>query len=51
VLDAVTYELRNEIAVGPKPNGLAWDSSRRQLLVADVEEHSARLLDPLGGQR
>ncbi len=49
VLDPATYELRNEIAVGPKPNGLAWDSGRQHLLVADVEEYSARLIDPLTG--
>src|ERR1700704_498723 len=50
VLDAVTCELRNEIAVGPKPNGLAWDSGRRHLLVADVEDYSARLVDPHSGE-
>ena len=46
VLDALTYHVRNEIAVGPKPNGLAWDSGRRQLLVADVDDFQARLMDP-----
>jgi DNA-binding beta-propeller fold protein YncE len=50
VLDPATYELRNEIVVGPKPNGLAWDNGRQHLLVADVEEYSARLIDPLGGE-
>lgn len=36
-----------EVAVGPQPNGLAWDPQHRRLLVADVQENSARLLDPL----
>jgi DNA-binding beta-propeller fold protein YncE len=50
VLDPTTYGLRNEIDVGPKPNGLAWDSARRQLLVADVEDYRACLVDPAGGE-
>src|SRR5439155_6331913 len=50
VLDPLTCELRNEIVVGPKPNGLAWDSGRQHLLVADVEDYSARLVDPLSGR-
>lgn len=47
VLDALTCELQREIAVGPRPNGLARDRNRRQLLVADVEDFNARLVDPL----
>src|SRR5215207_2975333 len=50
VLDALTGELRNEIGVGPKPNGLAWNPVRRQLLVADVEDYLARIVEPLSGQ-
>jgi len=50
VLDPVSYELRNEIQVGPKPNGLAWDGTRDQLLVADVEDYQARLLEPTSGR-
>jgi DNA-binding beta-propeller fold protein YncE len=50
VLDPITFALRNELTVGPKPNGLAWDSPRQHLLVADVEDCSARLLDPLSGE-
>jgi DNA-binding beta-propeller fold protein YncE len=49
VLDSVTCQLRNEVAVGPKPNGLAWDSGRRRLLVADVDDFQARLVDPHTG--
>lgn len=44
MLDSVTCQLRNEVAVGPKPNGLAWDSQRQQLLVADVDDFQARLV-------
>jgi DNA-binding beta-propeller fold protein YncE len=49
VLDSASFESRAELGVGPKPNGLAWDSGRRQLLVADVEDYRARLLDPVSG--
>jgi DNA-binding beta-propeller fold protein YncE len=49
VLDPTSFEQRNEIVVGPKPNGLAFDTTRRQLLVADVEDFRARLIDPLTG--
>jgi DNA-binding beta-propeller fold protein YncE len=49
VLDANSCVVQNEIQVGPKPNGLAWDPGRRQLLVADVEDFSARLFEPRGG--
>lgn len=38
-----------EILVGPKPNGLAWDSLRKLLFVADVEDYYARLISPLDG--
>jgi len=48
VLDGNSCAVRNEIAVGPKPNGLAWDAGRGQLLVADVEDYQARLLKPSG---
>src|SRR6266849_3356605 len=36
----------NTAAVGQKPNGLAWDPRRKHLLVADVQENKARLVDP-----
>jgi hypothetical protein len=50
VVDPSTCEVRNEVTVGPKPNGLAWDPGRRQLLVADVEDYLARLIEPLTGK-
>jgi DNA-binding beta-propeller fold protein YncE len=45
VLDAGTLAARLELATGPRPNGLAWSPQRRRLLVADVEQRSARLFD------
>jgi DNA-binding beta-propeller fold protein YncE len=49
VFDANTCDLLRRIEVGPRPNGLAWDPLRGQLLVADVEQHDARLVDPETG--
>jgi DNA-binding beta-propeller fold protein YncE len=49
VINSKSNAVVNEIMVGPKPNGLAWDSSRRLLLVADVGDYSARLVRPLSG--
>ena len=43
VIDSDSIAIRREIAVGPKPNGLAWDPTRRQLLAADVEDFRARI--------
>jgi DNA-binding beta-propeller fold protein YncE len=46
VIAAPSSDLIGEIVVGPKPNGLAWDTRRRRLLVADVQDFQARLADP-----
>jgi DNA-binding beta-propeller fold protein YncE len=46
VIQASTSTVATELGVGPRPNGLAWDPDHRQLLVADVQENTARLLDP-----
>ena len=43
--DPVTCGLQRRVQVGPRPNGLAWDDVRGQLLVADVEAFDARLID------
>jgi DNA-binding beta-propeller fold protein YncE len=48
VLDARSGQALREIAVGPRPNGLAWDMNRKRLLVADVQENQALLLAPVG---
>jgi DNA-binding beta-propeller fold protein YncE len=49
VFDPNTCEQLERFSVGPKPNGLAWDSEREQLLVADVETFDARLIGPHSG--
>jgi DNA-binding beta-propeller fold protein YncE len=48
VIEADTGRTLREIAVGPRPNGLAWDTERKRLLVADVQENQALLLSPAG---
>jgi DNA-binding beta-propeller fold protein YncE len=48
-VDPNTCEQLGQFPVGPKPNGLAWDHDRGQMLVADVETFDARLLDPQTG--
>lgn len=45
MIDALKRETVNESTAGSKPNGLAWDARRKQLLVTDVEDFQARLLD------
>jgi DNA-binding beta-propeller fold protein YncE len=49
VIDAVSTTVRREVLVGLRPNGLAWDPSRKHLLVADVQDKRARLVDPSVG--
>ncbi len=49
LVDAGSWQVVRGTAVGPRPNGLAWDGGRRLVLVADVEDHSARLVDVLSG--
>jgi serine/threonine-protein kinase len=46
VIDPTTNTVLRTAAVGDHPNGLAWDSLRRHLLVADVQDNTARLVDP-----
>jgi DNA-binding beta-propeller fold protein YncE len=50
VINPVSIEIVQEIKVGSKPNGPAWDSRRKRLLVADVEDFQARLIDISSGQ-
>jgi DNA-binding beta-propeller fold protein YncE len=47
VIEATSRKALREVRVGPRPNGLAWDTRRKRLLVADVQENTARLVDPL----
>jgi DNA-binding beta-propeller fold protein YncE len=49
VIDAITTTVRREVSVGFRPNGLAWDPDRKHLLVADVQDNTARLVDPIAG--
>jgi len=50
VIDAVFTTVLRDVAVGSRPNGLAWDPHRKHLLVADVQDNTARLVDPQAGQ-
>src|SRR5215212_5506452 len=50
VIDAATHTILRGIAVGKRPNGLAWDADRQHLLVADVADATARLVDPTQGR-
>jgi DNA-binding beta-propeller fold protein YncE len=43
-------DLVRTIAVGVRPNGLAWDPGHRRLLVADVQDNQARIIDPVAGK-
>jgi DNA-binding beta-propeller fold protein YncE len=49
VIDAISLAMLQEIAVGARPNGLAWDARRKRLLVADIQDNIARLVDPHAG--
>jgi len=46
VIEVTSGEVIAEVAVGPKPNGLAWDPRRKRLLVADVQDFRVRLVEP-----
>jgi len=50
VIDAVFTTILREVAVGTRPNGLAWGPRRKHLLVADVQDNNARLVDPKVGR-
>ena len=49
VIDPESLAVLRRIPTGPRPNGLAWDRRRRQLLVADVGDLTARLVDAQSG--
>ena len=50
VINAISSTVIRAVAAGSRPNGLAWDARRHHLLVADVQDNTARLVDPMIGQ-
>ena len=48
VIDALNLTVQREITVDPRPNGLAWDPIHQHLLVADVQQNTARLVNLAG---
>lgn len=50
VIDAISPTVVRTVAVGTGLNGLAWDAQRHHLLVADVADQAARLVDPQAGR-
>lgn len=50
LIDPTSLAVLGEVASGPRPNGLAWDDRRRQLLATDVQDFSARLLNTSTGE-
>lgn len=46
IIDAMSETVTRTTTVGPKPNGLAWTPRDGRLLVADVQDFRARLVDP-----
>jgi len=50
IIDAIRNRVLREAKAGSAPNGLAWDSKRGRLLVADVQDNQARLVDPYSGE-
>ncbi len=50
VIDPTSNAVVRTLAVGSRPNGLAWDSLHKRLLVADVQDNTARVVDAQAGQ-
>jgi len=44
-IDPVRSWLKSRVAVGGRPNGLAWDARRQQVLVADVAGNSVTIAE------
>lgn len=49
-IDPARPWLKSRVAVGGRPNGLAWDSRRQRVLVADVAGNSLTIVDPPRGK-
>jgi YVTN family beta-propeller protein len=50
IIDPTTQTVLRTVPVGPRPNGLAWEAHRKHLLVADVQENRAHLVDQEAGE-
>jgi YVTN family beta-propeller protein len=50
VINPAKNAVHHKIPVGGRPNGLAWDSKRRQLLVADVGGNQLAIVKPASGE-
>jgi YVTN family beta-propeller protein len=50
IVDANDLAVTRTIPVGGRPNGLAWDSRRGRVLVADVADDRVSIVDPIGGE-
>src|SRR6266849_4916297 len=50
VINAISSAVISAVAVGSRPDGLAWDPLRKRFLLADVQDNTARLVDPMIGQ-
>jgi DNA-binding beta-propeller fold protein YncE len=50
VLSAASGKVDRDVPVGPAPNGLAYDPRNGRLLVADIGDHSIRLIEPREGR-
>ena len=50
VIDPTANVVLRTVAVGHRPNGLAWDGHRKHVLVADVQDNQARLVDQQAGE-
>lgn len=50
VIDPTANVVLRTVAVGHRPNGLAWDQRRKHVLVADVQDNTVRLVDPNIGE-
>ena len=49
-IDPTTHSVQRKISVGGRPNGLAWDSRRQRVLVADVAGNTVSIVEPSTGR-
>ncbi|MFI5419480.1 MAG: YncE family protein [Nitrososphaerales archaeon] len=50
VINPSLLNVKNEFTIGSRPNGLAFDSKRKRLLVLDVQDENARLVETHNGR-